>query len=358
MEVGGAQGEQSRTDEERRRLKCQIVASSAICFVFAIVGFFNQGPNGAAGFALAALLASVIFIPCLADECSLFGSTFIVCSVFGGIGTFVGGINGLFYGVGFAFAVCVPVFYFLSMLEHYQVRSRDRHAVFTPEMDGRFGAPRQLGARSPSWSERETIADSAELRGMREAVEETQKQGMDSSLKAPARSPTPSEAEVIVDRDQLAAMQELLEKRKGESSSLAGGRSPVTSRRHDKFFTYPTAAALVMSRAAKRLGVKYGDFGLVKAAKSLGRTGADAALKARRPVLSRTFPRKVDDALGCQPKSTLLEMEGTMDPLAVRFAEEHKRFLEATTPTSYASKATRPAISLRWGAKRRSVGNT
>jgi hypothetical protein len=345
MDVGRpVPGGHYQANEERERLKQQIVASAGAFSVFAIVGFVNQGPNGAVGFALAALIASVIFIPCLADECSLFGSTLIVCSVFGAIGAFVGGINGLFYGVGFAFTVSALLFYVLSMLEHAQARSRDRDAVLIPEMDSRFGAPRPIGAQSPSWSEMEAIADSAALRGVQEAVEELREQGMNPSSKALARLPTPSEQGAMVDRDQLAAMHELLAKRRAENRSSSG----MTLRQK-----FPTAAALAMAKAVKRLGVKYGDFGLVKAAKSLGGE-ANAAFKARQPVLSRTFPRK--DALRSQPKPTLLEMEGTMDPLAERYVLEHKRFLEdnnpdvlrqLSDPTSYLSSVGSQAAE-RW----------
>ena len=53
-------------------------------------------------------------------------------------------------------------------------------------------------------------------------------------------------------------------------------------------------------------------------------------------------------------KKSPISSEGwSMDPLAGRFAAEHRRFLEEHTQASYAGKVTRPAIFLRWGGRRR-----
>ncbi|HXW72554.1 MAG TPA: hypothetical protein VEK34_14145 [Methylocella sp.] len=49
---------------------------------------------------------------------------------------------------------------------------------------------------------------------------------------------------------------------------------------------FPTAAALVMARAMKRVAVKHGDFGLAKVAKRLHER-AEKALSMRRSTLTK-----------------------------------------------------------------------
>jgi hypothetical protein len=169
---------------------------------------------------------------------------------------------------------------------------------------------------------------------MQEAVEELRKQGVSPSSKAPARLPTPSEADAMVDRDTLAGIKEGAERmNRGKSPSL-GGSATLMSRGHEELDNYPTAMALVMARVLKRIAVKNADLGLMRDAKSLDRE-ANVALKARQPLLRRALPTDADDAPGSsrQQKPTLLGTEGTVDPLAERYAEEHRRFLDENNPS-------------------------
>ena len=100
-----------------------------------------------------------------------------------------------------------------------------------------------------------------------------------SSAARACRSPTPSEMEAMVDRDQLEAMQEavkILKARKGVSRGKGSGI--ITNQK------FPTAAALVMARAASRLAAKHGDLALARVAKALNKEALDA-LRKRHSVL-------------------------------------------------------------------------
>ncbi len=102
-----------------------------------------------------------------------------------------------------------------------------------------------------------------------------------SASKAQARLPTWSEAAAMVDSAHERGLKEALEKL-GKKPSLASlpASSSTTSPK------FPTAAALVMAGAARRMAVKHGDFGLARAAKKL-RDAAEQALAKRQSILPK-----------------------------------------------------------------------
>jgi hypothetical protein len=224
-DAGLLPGGHSPANEEREQLKRQIIATAAVCFVFAIVGFVSQGPSGAAGFGSAAFIASAIFIPCLADECSLFGSVLIVCTVFGALGLLAGGINGLFYGVGLAFAVSALVFCLLFVLEHSTQKWSTNEGAENPESEQppRIGSgykPSKASARLPTPSEAEAMIDRQQIQALEEALRRLGKTPLGGV-------PTSSEAEAMVD-DQLAAAQEAWIERRQDPviSRIVHGNEP------------------------------------------------------------------------------------------------------------------------------------
>jgi hypothetical protein len=99
---------------------------------------------------------------------------------------------------------------------------------------------------------------------------------------------------------------------------------------------FPSASAVAIARAIRRVARKYGDVDLAKAAKEL-HSRATEATKNQQTVLNDS-----DDAL---PASRAREEEEasqgdlfsdrkkpTLDPLAMRYAEEHERFLRENKP--------------------------
>jgi hypothetical protein len=93
------------------------------------------------------------------------------------------------------------------------------------------------------------------------------------------------------DRDtekMVATLKRVAERRRQQERSSAS--LPLRSGAMYDQEKFPSAAALVMARAARRVAVKYGDFGLAKAAKELHER-ADAALTKRQSVLKARPPR-------------------------------------------------------------------
>jgi hypothetical protein len=80
----------------------------------------------------------------------------------------------------------------------------------------------------------------------------------------------------------VATLKRVAERRRQQERSSAS--LPASSGAIYDQEKFPSAAALVMARAARRVAVKYGDFGLVKVAKELHQR-ADSALKKRQSVL-------------------------------------------------------------------------
>ena len=102
---------------------------------------------------------------------------------------------------------------------------------------------------------------------------------------------TPSEMEAMVDRHQEQALAEAADRYKAKKGS-SGHKSPASSRT-----AYPTASALVMARAMKRVAGKHGDLGLARRARDLLKQ-AMQAIKKRQSVLSD----RDDEGVSAQPK--------------------------------------------------------
>ncbi len=93
----------------------------------------------------------------------------------------------------------------------------------------------------------------------------------------------------MVDSADELGMREAVERLKANGSLARRSKDlPHTAK-------FPTAVALVMARAAKRVGMKHGDLGLVRAANSLQKRAVDS-LKKKQSVLSNPPSTNSDDA--------------------------------------------------------------
>jgi hypothetical protein len=96
--------------------------------------------------------------------------------------------------------------------------------------------------------------------------------------------PTPrSQPLSDLDQDERDTWKMVATLRRRQQERSSASLPPRTGATYDQE-KFPSAAALVIARAARRVAVKYGDFGLAKAAKEL-RKRADSALTRRQSVL-------------------------------------------------------------------------
>ena len=134
------------------------------------------------------------------------------------------------------------------------------------------------------------------------------------------------------ERDTKKMLAGIASARKLAGKPSSGAPSKVSPR--SGRMSYSTAAALVAARAMKRLAGKYGDLSLARRAKELNRE-AHSALRMRKPVLSDQ-PLKNSERPNGQPGRRQVAQEQDEDqddPTALRYAAEHKWFLQENNPS-------------------------
>jgi hypothetical protein len=225
-------------EDSALRQKSQVGATAAACLAFAVVGFLSQGMIGAFNFGWSAFILSVLLCICL-EEFNGVISAIIVCGIIAAIGLVISGMAGAFYGAGLALSMTMVFFIALSMLEASYARLRNRKYR------------RHFRLEFPS-------------KAARSIIEEPPRPV------TPTRPPNSSEQEAISDRILAQGLKELLAERR-----MSEGRNQKR---------FPTVAALVMARAAKRVARKYGELGLARAAKDLEKR-AMSSLKMRLSFL-------------------------------------------------------------------------